>query len=57
MGEWREPGGEESGKLGGDEVAGNVGRSKYCVQVRSPDGVTDHEWGPLEEVEGGWNGE
>ena len=57
MGEWGKLGGEESGELGGDGVADNVGRLKYCVRVRSPNGVTDHEWGPLEEVGGGWNGE
>ena len=38
-------------------MADNVGRLKYCVRVRSPDGVADREWGPLEEVGGGWNGE
>ena len=43
MGKWREPGGEESGELGGDGAAGSAGRSKYCVWVRSPNGVTDHE--------------
>ena len=39
MGEQEEPGGEESGELGGDGVAGDAGRSKYCVQVRSSNGV------------------
>ena len=43
MGEWRRPWGEESGKLGGDEVAGGASRSKYCVWVRSSDGVMNHE--------------
>ena len=41
MGEWEKQGGEESGKLGGDGAAGGAGRSKYCIQVRSPNGVTD----------------
>ena len=53
MGEQEEPGGEESGELGGDGVAGDAGRSKYCVQVRSSNGVVDYEWRPLEEVGGG----
>ena len=49
------PGDEESGELGGDGVVGSAGRSKYCIWIRSPDGITDHKWGPLEEVGGGWN--
>ena len=53
MGELRKPWGEESGKLGGDGAAGSVGGSKYCIQVRSPNGIVDHKWGPLEEVGGG----
>ena len=57
MVEWEEPGGEESGELGGDGAAGAAGGSKYCIQVRSPDGVADCEWGPLDEVGGGQNGE
>ena len=57
MGKWEEPEGEESGELGGDGAAGNASRSKYCIQVRSPDGVVDRKWGPLDEVGGGWNGE
>ena len=32
---------------------GGVGGSKYCIWIRSPDGVVDYEWGPLEEVGGG----
>ena len=56
MGEQEEPGGEESGELGGDGVAGDAGRSKYCVQVRSSNGVVDYEWRPLEEVGGGQKG-
>ena len=55
MGEWGEPWGEESGKLGVNEVADGAGRLKYCVWIRSPNGVTDCEWGPLEEVGSGWN--
>ena len=31
MGEWWEPGSEESRELGGDGAAGGAGRSKYCV--------------------------
>ena len=43
-----EPGDKEFAKLeGGDGVAGGASRSKYCVQVRSPDGVVDCKWGPL----------
>ena len=57
MGKWGRPGDEEFGKLEGDGVAGGASRSKYCVQVRSPNGVTDHEWGSLEEVGGDQNGE
>ena len=57
MGEWEKPGDEESGKLEGNGVAGSASRSKYCVWVRSPNGIMDCEWGPLEEVGGGWNGE
>ena len=52
MGKWGRPGDEEFGKLGGDGAAGGAGGSKYCIQVRSPNGVTDHEWGSLEEVGG-----
>ena len=57
MGEWKEPGGEESGELGGDGVAGGASGSKYYIWVRFPDGVADRKWGPLEEVGGGQNGE
>ena len=57
MREWSEPGGEESGELGGDGAAGSAGGLKYCVWVRSPDGVTDHKQGPLDEVGGGQKGE
>ena len=57
MGEWDNPGGEESGELGGDGMAGGAGRSKYCIQVGSPNGVTNHKWRPLEEVGGGQNRE
>ena len=57
MGEQGQPGGEESGELRGDGAAGAAGGSKYCVWVRSPDGVVDHKWGPLDEVGGGQNGE
>ena len=53
MGNQKEPGKEESGELGGDRAASGASRSKYCIQVRSPDGAADHEWGPLEEVGGG----
>ena len=55
--EWGKPGGEESGELEGDRVVGGAGGSKYCVWVRSPDGVMDCEQGPLEEVGGGQKGE
>ena len=48
--------GEESGELGGDWMAGGTGRSKYCIQVRSPNGVVDCKWRPLEEVGGGQKG-
>ena len=51
------PGDEEFGELGGDGAAGGAGGSKYCIQVRSPDGITDHEWGPLKKVGGGQNRE
>ena len=34
-------------------TAGDAGRSKYCIWVRSSNGVTNHEQGPLEEVGGG----
>ena len=57
MGNQKEPGEEESRELGGDRAASSASRSKYYIQVRSPDGVADHEWGPLEEVGGGWKGE
>ena len=57
MGEWGKPGDEESGELGGDGVAEGASGSKYCIRVRSPNGVTDHEWKPLEEVGGGRNEE
>ena len=53
IGGWREPGGEESGELGGDGAAGSASRSKYCIQVRSSNGVADCEWRPLEKVGGG----
>ena len=53
MGNQKEPGEEESRELGGDRAASSASRSKYYIQVRSPDGVADHEWGPLEEVGGG----
>ena len=53
MGEWGESWGEESGELGDDGVPGGASGSKYCIQVRSPDGVADCRWGPLEEVGGG----
>ena len=43
MVEWEELGGEESGELGGDGAAGAAGGSKYCILVRSPDGVADCE--------------
>ena len=36
---------------------GGAGGSKYCVQVRSPDGIVDRKWGPFEEVGGGLNRE
>ena len=57
MGEWGEPGGEESGKLEGDGAAGAASRSKYYIQVRSSDRVMDCKWGPLDEVGDGQNGE
>ena len=57
MGKWGKPGDEESGELGGDGVAEGASGSKYCIRVRSPNGVTDHEWKPLEEVGGGRNEE
>ena len=57
MGEWRKSGDEESGELGGDGAAGGASGSKYCVQVRSSNGVADREWRPFEEVGGGQNGE
>ena len=57
MEDWGEPGGEKSGELGGDGVAGRASRSKYCVWVESPNGVADHKWEPLEEVGGGQKGE
>ena len=57
MGEWGKLGDEESGELGGDGVAGGASRSKYCIWVRLPNGITDCEWGPLEKVGGGQNGE
>ena len=53
MGKLGKPRDEESGELGGDGMAGGANGSKYCVQVRSPNGVADHEWEPLEEVGGG----
>ena len=43
MGKWGRPGDEEFGKLEGDGVAGGASRSKYCVWVRSSDGVMNHE--------------
>ena len=52
MEEWGRPGDEESGELGGDGAAVGTSGLKYCIQVRSPNGVTDHEWGSLEEVGG-----
>ena len=55
MGEWGRPGDKEFRELGGDGVAGGASRSKYCIQIKSPDGVTDCKWGPLEEVAGGQN--
>ena len=51
--EQEESAGKESGELGGDGTVDSASRSKYCVQVRSPDGVTDHKWEPLEKVGGG----
>ena len=57
MGNQGGPGDEEFGELGGDGAAGGAGGSKYCIQVRSPDGVTDCEWGPLKKVGGGRNRE
>ena len=42
-----EPGSKESGDLGGDGAVGGTGRSKYCIWIRSPNGVTDHKWKPL----------
>ena len=57
MGEQEKPGDEESGELGGDGVACGAGGSKYCIQIRSPNGVADCKWGPLEEVGGGQNRE
>ena len=56
-GKWGESEGEDSRELEGDGVVGGAGRSKYCIWVRSPGGVTDCEWGPLEEVGGSRNGE
>ena len=38
------PGSEELRELGGEGVIDGAGRSKYCVCVRSPEGVVDHEW-------------
>ena len=57
IGEWEESGGEESGELGGDGIAGGAGRSKCCIWVRSPNGIMDHKQEPLEEVGGGWKRE
>ena len=57
MGEQGKPGDEESGELKDGRVAGSASRSKYCVWVRSPNGVADCKWEPLEEVGGGQNGE
>ena len=56
MGKWGRPGDEEFGELGGDGAADDASGSKYCIWVRSPNGVANHKWGPLEEVGGGWNG-
>ena len=57
MGKWGKPRDEESGELGGEGAAGGADGSMYCVQIRSPDGVADCKWGPLEEVGDGQNGE
>ena len=43
MGEGR-PESEELEELSGEGAAGGAGRSKYCIWVRSSEGVTDHEW-------------
>ena len=43
MGE-RKSGSEELGELGGEAPAGDVGRSKDCVWIRSPEGVVDYKW-------------
>ena len=43
MGEQGRLGNEESGELGGDGTVGGAGGSKYCVWVRSPNGVADCE--------------
>ena len=34
---------EELGELGGEGVAGDASRSKYCIWVKSPKGVVDCE--------------
>ena len=52
MGKWGESEEEDSGELGDDGAAGGAGRSKYCVWLRFPDGVMDHEWGPGEVPRG-----
>ena len=54
MEEWGKPGDDESGGLGGGGAAGSTSGSKYCIWVRSPNWTADCEWGPLEEVGGGF---
>ena len=57
MGELGKSRDEESGELEGDGATGGASRSKSCVWIRSPNGVADHKWEPLEEVGSGQNGE
>ena len=38
-------------------MADSASGSKYCIQVRSSNGVMDCKWGPLEKVGGGQSGE
>ena len=47
------PKSKELEELGSEGAADGVGRSKYYIWVRSSEGVTDYEQGPLEGIEGG----